>query len=183
MLQIVTGMYFRSGVRLNSTMHRAVLYTNRVFLRSDEIELPVGKLLPSTGFPRVSAVTVSVAEHLEAELPDGKDDILIATSGTELIDDLADVLSFALNWRAAIPGQMKAELAPQYWIWRPEGLDKHRGPLPRRVQRVQAPDQQVLPRDLRVAERRAFLLSSCAPSSAPGGWQRCAAAWASPRPR
>jgi hypothetical protein len=30
-------------------------------------------------------------------LPDGRDDILIATSGTELIDDLADVLSFALN--------------------------------------------------------------------------------------
>ena len=23
------------------------------------------------------------------------------------------------NWREAIPGQMKAELAPQYWIWRP----------------------------------------------------------------
>lgn len=97
MLQIVTGMYFRPGVRLNSTVHRAVLYTNRGFLRSDEIELPVGKLLPSTGFPRVSTVTVSVAEHLEAELPDGTDDILIATSGTELIADLADVLSFALN--------------------------------------------------------------------------------------
>jgi hypothetical protein len=97
MLQIVTGMYFRPGVRLNSTVHRAVLYTNRGFLRGDEIELPVGKLLPSTGFPRVSTVTVSVTEHLEAELPDGRDDILIATSGTELIDDLADVLSFALN--------------------------------------------------------------------------------------
>jgi hypothetical protein len=97
MLQIVTGMYFRSGARLNSTVHRSVLYTNRGFLRSDEIELPVGKLLPSTGFSRVSTVTVSVTEHLEAELPDGRDDILIATSGTELIDDLADVLSFALN--------------------------------------------------------------------------------------
>jgi hypothetical protein len=97
MLQIVTGMYFRSGVRLNSRVHRAVLYTNRGFLRSDEIELPVGKLLPSTGFPRVSTVTVSVTEQLEAELPDGRDDILIATSGTELIDDLAYVLSFALN--------------------------------------------------------------------------------------
>jgi hypothetical protein len=30
----------------------------------------------------------------------------------------------AFNWRAAIPGQMKAELAPQYWIWQPEGLTK-----------------------------------------------------------
>jgi hypothetical protein len=97
MLQIVTGMYFRPGVRLNSTVHRAVLYTNRGFLHSDEIKLPVGKLLPSTGFPRVSTVTISVTEHLEAVLPDGRDDILIATSGTELIDDLTDVLSFALN--------------------------------------------------------------------------------------
>lgn len=97
MLQIVTGMYFRPGVRLNSTVHRAVLYTNRGFLASDEIDLPVGKLLPSTGFPQVSTVTVSVTENLEAELPDGRDDILIATGGTELIDDLADVLSFALN--------------------------------------------------------------------------------------
>ena len=97
MLQIVTGMYFRPGVRLNSTMHRAVLYTNRGFIRSEEIELPVGNLLPSTGFPRVSTVTVSVTERLEAVRPDGTDDILIASSGKELIDDLADVLSFALN--------------------------------------------------------------------------------------
>lgn len=37
MLQIVTGMYFRPGVRLNSTVQRAVLCTNRGFLRSDEI--------------------------------------------------------------------------------------------------------------------------------------------------
>lgn len=28
------------------------------------------------------------------------------------------------NWRAAIPGQMQAELAPQYWIWQPDGLTK-----------------------------------------------------------
>ena len=66
MLQIVTGMYFRTGVRLNSTVHRAVLYTNRGFLPSGEIELPVGKLLPSTGFPSVTTVTVSITERLEA---------------------------------------------------------------------------------------------------------------------
>ena len=97
MLQIVTGMYFREGVRLNSTVHRAVLYTNREFLGSEEIGLPVGKLLPSSGFQPVSTVTVSVTEHLEALLPDGRQDILISSGGTELIDDLADVLSFALN--------------------------------------------------------------------------------------
>jgi len=97
MLQIVTGMYFRTGVRVNSTVHRAVLYTNRGFLGTDEIELPVGKLLPSTGFQPVPTVTVSVTEHLEAVLPDGTNDIRIASGGTELIEDLADVLSFALN--------------------------------------------------------------------------------------
>jgi hypothetical protein len=97
MLQIVTGMYFRTGVRLNCTVHRGVLYTNRGFLRREEIELPVGKLLPSSGFRTVSTVTVSVTEQLEAVLPDGTDDFRIASGGTELIDDLADVLSFALN--------------------------------------------------------------------------------------
>jgi hypothetical protein len=97
MLQIVTGMYFRPGVSLNSTVHRAVLYTNRGFLRGDEVELPVGRFLPSTGFSLVSTVTLSVSERLEAVLPDGSNATLIATSGTELIDDLADVLSFALN--------------------------------------------------------------------------------------
>jgi len=97
MLQIVTGMYFRAGVRLYSTLHRAVLYTNRGFLSSEEIELPVGKLLPSTGYQPVSAVTVSITEHLEAVLPDGRDDIRISSGGAELIDDLAAVLSFALN--------------------------------------------------------------------------------------
>ena len=97
MLQIVTGMYFRPDVPQNSWLHRDVLYTNRGLLSSEEIELPVGKLLPSTRFQSVSTVTVSVTERLEAVLPDGKRDIRIATSGTELIDDLGDVLSFALN--------------------------------------------------------------------------------------
>jgi hypothetical protein len=40
---------------------------------------------------------VSVTEQLEAERLDGQRDILIATGGIELIDDLADVLSFGLN--------------------------------------------------------------------------------------
>jgi len=96
-LQIVTKMYFRPGVRLNSTVHRDVLYTNRSFLSREPIELLVGELAPSTGVSAVSSVTVSVTEHLEAERPDGESEMLIATGGTELIDDLADVLSFSLN--------------------------------------------------------------------------------------
>lgn len=97
MLQIVTKMYFRQGVPLHSTVHREVLYTNRSFLRADLVELPVGELAPSTGFAAVSTVTLSVTEHLEAEDPDGERSALVATGGTELVDDLADVLSFGLN--------------------------------------------------------------------------------------
>lgn len=98
MLQIVTQMYFRPGARLHSHVHRGVLYTNRSFIRTDSIVLPVGELAPSLadGGP-LSTVAVSVREYLEAEYPDGTEAGLVATSGTQLIDDLADVLSFALN--------------------------------------------------------------------------------------
>lgn len=97
MLQIVTKMYFREGVSLHSTVQRDVLYSSRNFLRGDLIHLPVGELAPSTSVGPVATVTVSVTEHLEAEDPDGQRSVLVATSGAELIDALADVLSFGLN--------------------------------------------------------------------------------------
>ncbi len=97
-LQIVTKMYFREGASLHSTVHRETLYTNRFFLPLGVVvQLPVGELAPSTGMMPVSTVTVSVTEHLEAEHPDGRSSAIIATGGTELVDALADVLSFGLN--------------------------------------------------------------------------------------
>ena len=96
-LQIVTKLYFREGVPLHSTVHREVLYTNCGFLRSGVVDLPVGKLAPSTGMMPVSPVTLSVTEPLEAEDPDGARSMLVATSGTALVDALADVLSFGIN--------------------------------------------------------------------------------------
>src|ERR1700754_2683459 len=90
-------MYFREGVPLHSTVHREVLYTSRHFLREGVVDLPVGELAPSTEHAPVSTVTLSVTEHLEAEDPDGESAMLVATAGTDLIDDLADVLSFGLN--------------------------------------------------------------------------------------
>lgn len=86
MLQIVTKMYFRAGVPLHSTVHREVLYTNRTRLRAGLVGLPVGALAPSTGTHPVSTFTLSVTEHLEAEDPDGEPSVLVATSGTELVD-------------------------------------------------------------------------------------------------
>src|SRR4051795_12934551 len=90
-------MYFRQGVPLHSTVHRKVLYTNRGFLRAGLVDLPLGELAPSTGIAPVSTVTLSVTEHLEAEHPDGKRSVLVATGGIDLVDALADVLSFGLN--------------------------------------------------------------------------------------
>jgi hypothetical protein len=97
MLQIVTKMYFREGVPLHETLHRDTFYTNCSFLRADPIELPVGELLPSTGSGSISAVSVAVTEYLEKVDQNGEDSILVATGGIELLDSLADVLSFALN--------------------------------------------------------------------------------------
>lgn len=112
MLQIVTKMYFREGVPLHSTVQRAVLYTNRNFLRTDLVELPVGELAPSTTVGAVSTVTLSVTEHLEAELPDGERSTHIATSGIELIDQLADVLSFGLNSVFSRDSELVRKLVP-----------------------------------------------------------------------
>jgi len=98
MLQIVTKMYFRPGVPLHSTVQRDVLYTNRWLVDREPVTLPVGELTPSTTTGgSVLSVQVSIVEHLEAEQPDGTPEVRIATSGTELIDDLADLLSFAPN--------------------------------------------------------------------------------------
>lgn len=45
----------------------------------------------------MSTVTLSVTEHLEAEEQDGSSSMLVATGGTDLLDDLADLLSFGLD--------------------------------------------------------------------------------------
>lgn len=113
MLQIVTKMYFRENVPLHSTVHRCVLYTNRWFLpMGGVIDLPVGQLAPSTGSRPVSTVTLSVTEHLEAENLDGSGFGLVATGGRELVDDLADVLSFALNSVFNRDGDLVRRLVP-----------------------------------------------------------------------
>ncbi|HEV2974229.1 MAG TPA: hypothetical protein VGX69_04445 [Solirubrobacteraceae bacterium] len=112
MLQIVTKMYFRDGVPLHSTVHRAVLYTNLSRLRADRLELPVGELAWSSGVSPVSTTTLSVTEHLEAEEPDGSPSMLVATGGTDLLDDLADVLSFGLDAVFSRDGDLVRRLVP-----------------------------------------------------------------------
>jgi hypothetical protein len=71
---------------LGSTVHREVLYSNRSFLRSGVVDLPVGELASSTGVDPVSAVMLSVTDHLEAKDLDGWPSVLVATSGTEPVE-------------------------------------------------------------------------------------------------
>jgi hypothetical protein len=97
LLQIVTGLYFRECVKLNSTTHRQVYYTNCSFPPFDGVVFPVGRILPSTTLSAVSAVMIEAVEHREALAADGTDDFVIASGGTELLDDVAAVLSFAMN--------------------------------------------------------------------------------------
>ena len=99
MLQIVTKMYFRDGVPLYTTTHRETLHTNCSFFANGRrpVDLPVGRLLGSTNFESRSTVLLEVVEHLEALNLDGTKSNHIATGGTELVDDLAAVLSFGLD--------------------------------------------------------------------------------------
>lgn len=95
MLQIVTKMYFRDGIPVRTNEIRRVLYSNRHVVTSGEIDLPVGSLLASGSHSEpVFAFTVKVIEHLETKNLDGSDAMLVGTSGVELVDDLAAVLSF-----------------------------------------------------------------------------------------
>jgi hypothetical protein len=97
-LQIVTKKYFREGVPLHVTPHRRVLYTNRYVVTSDPIDLPVGSLQASASVSATPfSFTATVVEHLEAKDIDGSDAGLVASSGDELLDDLAAVLSFRTN--------------------------------------------------------------------------------------
>lgn len=122
-------MYFRDGVELYSTLHREVLYTNCTFLREASITLPVGELAPSTGARAISTATVSVTEHLEAELPDGTRSIQVATDGRELIDDIADVMSIGLNAVFSRNVDLVRRLVPNA-VEKPTGRDE---PLFRRT--------------------------------------------------
>jgi hypothetical protein len=92
MLQIATGMYF-GGRPMYETTHRGVYHSNATALRSDPVELPFGRLLFSSGLAPISAVTIEVVDRLPEVEEDGSGSFLVATGGTELLNDAA-VFSF-----------------------------------------------------------------------------------------
>lgn len=89
-------MYF-GDVALNETEHRRTIYTNVDFSEVGPVGMPVGDLTPATDMGPVNTVLLRFTERLEAVLPDGTDDFMISTGGDEIADDLAVVLSFAVN--------------------------------------------------------------------------------------
>ncbi|HEY5306081.1 MAG TPA: hypothetical protein VIJ52_05360 [Pseudolabrys sp.] len=96
MLQIITEKFYPPAERYE-TLHRAIFYTNYRTFRGENLETPIGVLLPTTGFGGLAALTCEMTEKLEKH-PDGpKPGVLISTGGDELLNDFAAVVSFVLD--------------------------------------------------------------------------------------
>ncbi len=118
MLQIASGMYFRD-VPLHETTHRAMLYTNAWSVSPDPFDLPIGRFLFATATATITPVTIEVIDRLETIAPDGSKELMIATGGTELIDDAADVFSFSLNISCSRNDAVMERFVPQQLGGRP----------------------------------------------------------------
>ncbi len=97
MLQTSAGRFFRPGVELHETPHRRTVYSNAWIPDREEVELPIGTIMCSTEFEPISTATLEAVDRLEKTRWDGTDDFVVATGGDELIDDLAYVMTIALN--------------------------------------------------------------------------------------
>lgn len=97
MLQTSAGRFFRPGVELHESPHRRTVYSNAWIPDRTPVELPVGAITGSTDFELISTATLEAVDRLEKTHWDGTDDFVVATGGDELIDDVAYVMTFALN--------------------------------------------------------------------------------------
>jgi hypothetical protein len=89
MLQISTGMYFDG--ECYETQHRGVYYTNLHIGHSADVALAVGGLqFPS----RRGTLFIEAIDRLPRYDAAGQESWHVATGGTELLDDVASVLSF-----------------------------------------------------------------------------------------
>jgi hypothetical protein len=93
MLQIASGKFFSTD-KCFETLHRGLFYTNyRTF--QNVIDLPLGRLLPSTGMTGMATLTYELMEKIEYTEP--SPGTMTSTGGYELVDDLSSVFSYALN--------------------------------------------------------------------------------------
>ncbi|MFC9664272.1 hypothetical protein ACFVJ5_28915 [Nocardia sp. NPDC127606] len=76
MLQIAAGRFFRPGVALYESTHRATFYSNACFLDSTPVQLPVGTIIGATPLREVSTIMLEAIDRLEATRPDGSDEFL-----------------------------------------------------------------------------------------------------------
>lgn len=148
MLQIASGMYFRPGARLYETLHRFTVYTNGYRIDRAPIELPIATLRFSTGIAPFVPVSVEVWDRLEAERPDGEAEFMVATSGDELVADVAAVLAFVFNTTWSTDRDLVRRLVPSARAERPRG-----GP-PSQLRRTF--DPEVLLSDESLADAAAF---------------------------
>lgn len=121
MLQIASGMYFRPDVPLHETLHRSTVYTNSYRIDRAPVELPIASLRFSTGMAPFAPVGVEVWDRLEAERPDGEPEFLVATSGEDLVADVATVLAFAFNTTWSTDRDLVRRLVPNTPSGRPRG--------------------------------------------------------------
>lgn len=118
MLQISTGMYFKPGAPVHDYTHREVYFTNigpiidEEKVSSDPVGLPVGLFTFDTTLGDVNSVMVEVVDRLEKLNEDGSPAVMVATGGTEHLDDAADVLAFALNVTISRDAALVRRLVP-----------------------------------------------------------------------
>ena len=92
MLQLCNGNFLHTD-KLYKTQHRTPLYTNLSIPR-EGIDLCIGKLLPSSMYLSPKVIICEVEERQPSKSPDGSQAVFISTTGQDLMNDLAHVISF-----------------------------------------------------------------------------------------
>ena len=86
------------------TLHGASVYTNGTRIDREPVELSIASLRFSIGIASFAPVAVEVWDRLEAERPDSRSEFMVATSGDELLADVATVLAFVSTLRGPPTG-------------------------------------------------------------------------------
>jgi hypothetical protein len=110
MLQIVSGKFFKSD-KCHETLHRGIYFTNYRSLSNAAFATPLGRLHPSTDrYTSVGTFTYELLERIESE--SRAPGTLTSTGGRELVESVADVLSFSLRAIWSVDIDVVRRLAP-----------------------------------------------------------------------
>lgn len=92
MLQLCNGNFLQTD-KLYKTLHRTPLYTN-LAIPQEGIDFCIGKILTSSMYLSPKVIICEVEEMQPSENLDGSLAVLISTTGQDLMNDLAHVISF-----------------------------------------------------------------------------------------